>query len=109
VHPEVMQMFLRYDWPGNVRELERTLEHAYVFVKGPIIMPGNLPAAEEFIAQIDHCAIPGTASAPEHKIDRDAIEWALLRADGNRLEAARMLGVSRTTLWRHMKQLDLAS
>jgi PAS domain S-box-containing protein len=109
VHPEVMQMFLRYDWPGNVRELERTLEHAYVFVKGPIIMPGNLPAAEEFHAQGDHCAPPGTASAPEHKIDRDAIEWALLRADGNRLDAARMLGVSRTTLWRHMKQLDLAS
>jgi PAS domain S-box-containing protein len=109
VHPEVMQLFLRYDWPGNVRELERTLEHAYVFVKGPIIMPGNLPAAEEFHTQVDYRAAPGAASSPEHKIDRDAIEWALLRADGNRLEAARMLGVSRTTLWRHMKQLDLAS
>ncbi|RJQ68387.1 MAG: PAS domain-containing protein [Desulfobacteraceae bacterium] len=102
VHPEVMQMFMQYAWPGNVRELERTLEHAYVFVKGPIIMPANLPAAEEFQGN----TISAASSAPG-QINRQAIDWALLRANGNRLEAARMLGLSRTTLWRHMKQLGI--
>jgi PAS domain S-box-containing protein len=101
VHPEVMQMFLRYQWPGNVRELERTLEHAYVFVKGPIIMPANLPAAEEF--QLDGDTLPDA----DRKLDSEALQWALLRAGGNRLEAARMLGISRTTLWRQLKRFNL--
>ncbi len=101
VHPEVMQTFMRYEWPGNVRELERTLEHAYVFVKGPIIMPTNLPAAEEFQPQ------GGLHPDAERKLDREALQWALLRANGNRLEAARLLGTSRTTLWRHIKRFGL--
>ena len=101
VHPEVMQMFLRYQWPGNVRELERTLEHAYVFVKGPIIMPANLPAAEEF--KLDGDTLPDA----DRKLDREALQWALLRAGGNRLEAARLLGISRTTLWRQLKRFNL--
>ncbi len=101
VHPEVMQMFMRYRWPGNVRELERTLEHAYVFVKGPIVMPANLPATEEF--QPDGGIHPDT----EHKPDREATQWALLRANGNRVEAARLLGISRTTLWRYLKRFGI--
>jgi PAS domain S-box-containing protein len=102
VHPEVMQMFMRYQWPGNVRELERTLEHAYVFVKGPIIMPGNLPASDEFRTAGDL-----QTTDVESKPDREALQWALLRAGGNRLEAARLLGISRTTLWRHIKRFGL--
>ena len=104
VHPEVMQLFMQYEWPGNVRELERTLEHAYVFVKGPIIMPTNLPVAEEFHLS---AATSGANGASTRKNDRETIEWAMLRANGNRLEAARMLGISRTTLWRHLKQFGL--
>ena len=108
IHPEVMQMFMQYKWPGNVRELERTLEHAYVFVKGPIILPTNLPAADEFglkpavevptLAQID-------GSFPTD--NREAIQRALSRAGGNRQAAAQLLGMSRSTLWRRMKQLGL--
>jgi transcriptional regulator with PAS, ATPase and Fis domain len=105
VHPEVMQMFMHYAWPGNVRELERTLEHAYVFVKGPIIMAANLPAAEEFQSRPQSTVPNGQTNHTSHK---EAIQWALLRANGNRLEAARMLGMSRTTLWRQMKQLGIA-
>jgi PAS domain S-box-containing protein len=105
VHAEVMQMFIQYRWPGNVRELERTLEHAYVFVKGPIIMPANLPAAEEFQT---FGSPDDVQNAPGPRNDRETVEWALLRAGGNRLEAARILGISRTTLWRQMKQLGIA-
>ncbi len=105
VHPEVMQMFMRYHWPGNVRELERTLEHAYVFVKGPVILTTHLPAAEEF--QIKSPTIADAAADTAAKPNRESLQWALLHTKGNRNEAAKLLGMSRTTLWRHMKQLGL--
>jgi PAS domain S-box-containing protein len=105
VHPEVMQMFMNYRWPGNVRELERTLEHAYVFVKGPIILPANLPAADEFGLKVNAAEpIADGASSP---INRETIQGALSRASSNRKEAARLLGMSRSTLWRRMKQFGL--
>lgn len=105
VHPEVMQMFINYRWPGNVRELERTLEHAYVFVKGPVILPTNLPAADDFHADSDEDA--ATTYDQDTATNREAVQWALLRTNGNRQAAARLLGVSRTTLWRRMKQLGI--
>jgi PAS domain S-box-containing protein len=48
VDKAVMDLFLGYHWPGNVRELERTIEHAFVFVKGPVISPDNLPQLDAF-------------------------------------------------------------
>ena len=105
VHPEVMQMFMNYRWPGNVRELERTLEHAYVFVKGPTILPTNLPAADEFQAVALTAATSPTPEEPV--INRESVQCALLRTSGNRQEAARLLGLSRTTLWRQMKRFGI--
>jgi len=105
VDSTVMKMFRQYHWPGNVRELERTLEHAYVFVKGPVILPQYLPAAEEFQpAKETHTANFGAA---DRHPDRETIKRILLQTNGNRKEAARLLGMSRTTLWRHLKKLDL--
>jgi len=106
VHPQVMKMFMRYHWPGNVRELERTLEHAYVFVKGPVILPTHLPVGEEFNPQPGIQPEITGRSAP--KPNADQIRQALDRAEGRRHEAARLLGISRTTLWRYIKQFSLA-
>ncbi len=105
IHPEVMQKFMKYHWPGNVRELERTLEHAYVFIKGPVIRALDLPAPEEFQ--------PLTSEPPELECGStrgttmESIRWALSRTSGNRKAAAQLLGISRTTLWRHMKQFGI--
>ena len=103
VHPKVMELFMNHSWPGNVRELKRTLEHAYVFVKGPVIRLQYLPTADEFNSSKEkspaYRRIPGQRPSPER------IQWALDRADGNRAKAAEMLGISRTTLWRLIKQL----
>jgi PAS domain S-box-containing protein len=103
VDPEVMTLFSDYDWPGNVRELERTIEHAFVFVKGPIIRRENLP----------HLEMVGKRSAPEtpHRekpgLNTETILKALEKSDGNRQKAADLLGISRTSLWRKMKTLGL--
>ena len=103
VHPDVMEFFMNHTWPGNVRELKRTLEHAYVFVKGPVIRMQYLPTADEFnsnqLEPPEYRRIPGKRPTPER------VQWALARTGGNRAEAAALLGISRTTLWRLTKEL----
>ena len=99
VDPKVMALFSDYDWPGNVRELERTIEHAFVFVKGPIIRLENLPRLEMV------CKPPAAETPPDAKrgLNTKTILKALKKSDGNRKKAADLLGISRTSLWRKMK------
>jgi PAS domain S-box-containing protein len=102
VHPEVMDLFMSHHWPGNVRELERTLEHAYVFVKGPVIQLQYLPSSDEF--NIRETLPPAYKTAKGRRPTPERVQWALERVSGNRTKAAELLGVSRTTLWRLMKE-----
>ena len=105
VDDAVMQGFMHHHWPGNVRELERTLEHAFVFVKDSVILPEHLPAPDEFSPikrfgeSIDRSRLK--------RYSRETIVNALAQADGARAAAARHLGISRTSLWRHMKSLNI--
>ncbi len=105
VDTKVMRFFQKYHFPGNVRELERALEHAYVFVKGPVIFMSNLPEREEFTRDGDS----GQAGPPGHmnKKSKDAVLWALAQTGGKRKEAAERLQMSRTSLWRLMKDHGL--
>ncbi len=105
VDPKVMRLFMEYPWPGNVRELERVMEHAFVFVKGPVIFLSNLPALDEFLAERQE----EEAGEPLAQQDqRRAVLEALRRSKGRRQQAADLLGISRTSLWRRMKELGLA-
>ena len=107
VDPKVMKIFLEYFWPGNVRELKRVMEHAFVFVKGPVIFPANLPELGGFAIADD--APPSTPRLSGVKNDeqrRDILD-ALRNAGGKKSKAADMLGISRTSLWRRMKSLGL--
>ena len=101
--PKVLRLFMTHSWPGNVRELERVLEHAYVFVKGPVIFLNNLPAMDEFFQERKIESLPERGS----DLDRETIQNALNRTGGRREEAAVLLGLSRTSLWRKMKQCEL--
>jgi PAS domain S-box-containing protein len=104
--PKVMAQFLKYPWPGNVRELERILEYAFVFVKGPVIFERNLPSLDLLMNE----RLPGKprrAQPPEtRKVEQIQVEKALEQAGGRRREAAHILGISRTSLWRKMKTLE---
>jgi transcriptional regulator with PAS, ATPase and Fis domain len=94
-----------YHWPGNVRELQRSLEHAFVFVKGSVIQYHNLPADVEFNRTNTPVEIVSTEK--KSSFNRESIQWALEQSSGSRNRAAKLLGISRTSLWRRMKEFNL--
>lgn len=108
VDPKAVKRLSCYHWPGNVRELERCLEYAFVFVKGPIIFAHYLPELDEeeqpVRAMNAIAAFPGGRKPP---MDRNTIHRALEQCGGRRQEAADLLGISRTSMWRYMKRQDL--
>lgn len=96
--------FLRsYSFPGNVRELKHALEQAVAFAKGSELAPEDflfLKARSDFIP-------PLTSRPPETEpkdVTPGALEDALVRAGNNRVEAARLLGISRSSLYRLMRK-----
>jgi PAS domain S-box-containing protein len=98
VSSEVERIFMEYPWPGNVRELEHTLEHACIVCRGHHITIEHLPC--------DFLKVTSTAPAPsmgEDTLSADAIFLALEKAGGNKAKAARILGVSRRTIYRRME------
>jgi transcriptional regulator with PAS, ATPase and Fis domain len=106
VDPKVMTLLQQHAWPGNVRELERVLEYAFVFVKGAVITQDLLPELE---APRHRAANPAAESLDQHRLsgERLSIQKALKKAQGRRDLAARLLGISRTSLWRKMKACGL--
>jgi DNA-binding NtrC family response regulator len=94
---EALQRLLVYDWPGNVRELEHTVERAVVLARGGVITAENLAMEvdrEIWIMDLNQQLTNGTslvdllASTESRYIQR-----ALLRSDGNRHAAAKLLGI----------------
>ena len=109
VDPKVLDNLRVYHWPGNVRELERCIEHAFVFVKGPVIFARHLPDLHELEASPPPPRHPKSRKmpSPPGRIDRKAIMAALAHTGGRREAAACYLGISRTSMWRRMKQFGL--
>ena len=98
---------LAYPWPGNVRELRNRLERAVAMAKSDWIMPGDMfPEQSEVGTATDKSF--ATLSETRDMAERRQIERALRETKGHILEAARLLGVSRTTLWEKMRRLDIA-
>jgi PAS domain S-box-containing protein len=93
IAPETLDIMMSYDWPGNVRELQNWLQFALVKCRGALIRPEHLPPAS---------GVRGTVTRRRHrkKLDAESVRTALEQADGNKVEAARLLGVSRATLYR---------
>lgn len=106
--PLAMRLMRSYAWPGNVRELFSVVESATIRAGGPRIEAQHLPAAIR-----DPEGTGGPASAEERykaadpESEREAIVAALKEADGSRSRAADLLGMSRTTLWRRMREFGL--
>jgi PAS domain S-box-containing protein len=102
---KVMRFFQNYHFPGNIRELERAMEHAFVFVKGPVIFMSNLPDQEEFsLSENKNLITSPHARDPKSK---EAILWAISQCGGKRQDAAELLHISRTSLWRLMKKYGI--
>jgi len=99
---DVMRLLMDYPWPGNVRELANAIEHGLILAKNGCITPLCLPADVRNYSNYPH------ADEDHLEQQRHEIEDALIKAQGNRAEAARALGIDRSTLWRRMQRLGLA-
>jgi DNA-binding NtrC family response regulator len=115
---EALHTMMRHDWPGNVRELEHAVERACALCSGPVLQLGDLPtqlqqqglearradAAAGAPSQED--AYPGLNTLAD--LERQAILDAIRRLNGDKLQAARLLGIGKTTLYRKLKEYRIS-
>ena len=103
---EALKAMLAYDWPGNVRELENCLERACAFTTGPVIHVSDLPAAISQLQGSDLavCSSGPNKITPMSELERQTILNAIAQLNGDKLKAARMLGIGKTTLYRKLKE-----
>lgn len=95
---------VRYAWPGNGRELRSKMERAVSQAQGEVLFPLDLfPDAQ------DNTAVPRALSDVRDGAERAAILAALEQTNQHILEAAKLLSISRTTLWEKMKKLGIKS
>ncbi|MEO5362865.1 MAG: sigma 54-interacting transcriptional regulator [Magnetococcus sp. DMHC-8] len=108
---EALAVMTAYPWPGNVRELSNALEYALVQGDGALILPSHLPeelfkgaerAPREEKKWTRYYRPPGGSSHEKEEIVR-----ILRSVADNKVEAARQLGMSRTTLWKRLKQYGI--
>ena len=105
ISEEAMRQLIAYDWPGNVRELENAIERAVALGSGPIVQVADLPTSLQY---------PTSERLPERnelvpleELERRAILRTLRETAGDKLQAARILGIGKTTLYRKLKQYNL--
>ena len=104
ISEDAMRRIIAYDWPGNIRELENAIERAMALGSGPILHAGDLPsnlqyATPEKLHEADEVV-------PLEVLERRAIFRALQETSGDKLAAARLLGIGKTTLYRKLKQYE---
>ena len=110
---EALKLLLAYPWPGNVRELRTAIEHGVVMSNDPQIdtrhLPGFLldPAAPAKPAASSKNPLDDPAELNLYVLETNAIRAALAASAGNRTHAAELLGLSRRTLQRKLKELDI--
>ncbi|MFZ7113141.1 MAG: sigma-54 interaction domain-containing protein [Desulfatiglandales bacterium] len=102
----VMSLLVEYPWPGNVRELKSALEYAFVSCHNDIIQPRHLPP--NFFRQRQALNRSMSVFKVHDEIKRSQLITALEKAGGNQSEAARILGVSRVTVWNQMKRFNIS-
>lgn len=113
ISPAAQQILLLYPWPGNVRELANVMERAVILTRGSTILPMHLPIEMQRVG-----ALPETASLladlSEADLSLETWEEAHIRRvldllGNNKSEAARRLGISRSTLLEKLKRVQLPS
>ena len=104
---DAMRRITAYDWPGNIRELENAIERAVALGSGPILHMGDLPSNLQYTAP--EKMNDADEVVPLEVLERRAIFRALQETAGDKLAAARLLGIGKTTLYRKLKQYESGS
>jgi DNA-binding NtrC family response regulator len=109
ISDEALSILIDYNWPGNIRELENVIERAIILTKGPIITPEDFPESLSNVKRRvqsfanDNLKLKDALKSPE----KGLITKALESVSWNRNEAARILGINRTTLYKKMIKFGL--
>ncbi|MBV8116260.1 MAG: sigma-54-dependent Fis family transcriptional regulator [Silvibacterium sp.] len=113
-----LRTMMEYSWPGNVRELENSVERACALSSGPVLQAGDLPTQLQDFHLHAYRTVPvavdteprhetGSAVMPLAELERQAILDTLRRLKGDKLTAAKLLGIGKTTLYRKLKEYGL--
>lgn len=129
--PEALAVLGRYEFPGNVRELRNIVEHAVVMADRTVLRTEDLPVQVVASASRHHllprqgaaaAVLPSSHAAPVEgellpategfrtiaETEKELIRWTLSKLTGNQTEVAKRLGISRSTLWRKIKEYGLS-
>jgi DNA-binding NtrC family response regulator len=101
---DAMSRLISYDWPGNVRELENCIQRALALGSPPEIQVRDLPSSLLYAMQNESGK---QRFSTLREMERDAIQRALELTGGDRLRAAKLLGIGKTTVYRKIKEYDL--
>ena len=108
---EVLRVMTEYEWPGNVRELENAIERVCTMSSGPLLQLMDMPTSlQEFRNHRQHrglsmSAEPGIISIAE--LEKQAILKTIRQLHGDKLKAAKLLGIGKTTLYRKLKEYGI--
>lgn len=111
INNQAMKMLMEYRWPGNVRELRNFVDYIFINASSDTVMPEDLPP--EITRQGSEMPYPVRGSALPtgflEKDEKEKILEAIRRANGNRSQAAKLLGMGRATLYRRFRELGIES
>ncbi len=107
---EALKALTTYDWPGNVRELENCLERACTLSSGPLLHVSDLSTPVQDAYHHGVTVVPAGAArvVPIADLERQAIVSAIEQLHGDKLLAARLLGIGKTTLYRKLKEYGIS-
>lgn len=106
INEEALEILVKYRWPGNIRELINAIEYAFVLCPGGEIEMRHLPPNITGISRYPSVKRLKKNHLPSSEL-KETILAALKKTGGNKTEAAGILGISRVTLWKRLKELDI--
>ena len=104
VSPDVMELLMNHSWTGNVRELRNTIEYAFVLCPGGWIDRKHLPPK---LTVKRGSASVNLVMNPDNDREKEKLIQALRKSGGSRTETAKLLGVSRVTVWKRIKKYGI--
>ena len=120
---DALRLMMEYDWPGNVRELEHAIERAVALSSGPVLHMADFPTQLQEFERHAHppkqTVAAETVSRPEHleastqhvisiaELEKQAILSTIEKLKGDKLMAAKLLGIGKTTLYRKLKEYGI--
>src|SRR5262249_41585886 len=105
IQPEALDALVRYDWPGNVRELANVLERAQILAEDYVITLDDLP--ESIVESCAPATTPSGDARHLREVERRHVLAILQQEKGNKVHAAKALGISRRALYRLISKYHL--